>query len=60
MVNSNGFQLSNFENSYILVHSSDLIDLWLVGNLSKGSTSVMLDSKTECIFFKAKFLVEKN
>ena len=60
MVNSNEFQPSNFKNSCLLIHSSNLSDLCLIGNLLKESRSLMLNSKLEYIVFKAEFLVERK
>ena len=60
ILNSNGRQPSNFENSYLPVHSSDLRDLWLIGNLLKGATSLMLSLKPECTIFEIEFLVERK
>ena len=60
ILNSNRFQPLYFKNLYLPVHSSDLSDLWLVGNISKGSTSLMLDSKPEYTVFEAEFLVKRK
>ena len=60
ILNRNGRQPLYFENLYLLVHSSNLSDLWFVGKLSKGSTSLMLNSESECTIFEAEFLVERK
>ena len=60
ILNSNGRQPLNFENSYLPIHRSDLSNLWLVGNILKRYTSLLLSSKPECTFFKAEFSVEQK
>ena len=57
-MNSDTVQPLNFEKLYLSVHSFDLSDLWLVGKLLKGATSLMLSSKPEYTIFEAKFSVE--
>ena len=59
-MNNNGFLASNFENSYLPIHSSNLSDLWLVGNLLKGYISLMLNLEYEYTIFKAEFLVKRK
>ena len=59
-MNNNGFSASNFKNSYLPIHISNLSDLWLIGKLLKGSTSLMLNLESECTIFKVEFLVEQK